>query len=408
MMRKGPMINHRSIATMALFLWPAVTAGQSSFVNWESPHVHPLELTTDGDTLLAVNTPDNRIELFDVSTGQPLPLGAIPVGLDPVSVRAVPDAPDEVWVVNHISDSISVVDLSTGNVVATIATLDEPADVVFAGNPLRAFVSCSQANTVLVYDPSNLAAPPVEVPLIGEDPRMMAVSQDGTEVYVAIFESGNRSTILGGGSTLGGGFPPNVVNDPLGPYGGVNPPPNDGSDFNPVQRMGNPPPPAVGLIVKKDEMGRWMDDNNGDWTDLVSGTNADHSGRLQGWDLADHDVAIINTSTLAVDYATGMMNICMALAVHPTTNDLVVVGIDATNGIRFEPILSGRFVRVNVALPTRHCRRRLPSSISTPIWTTRSRRLCRSIVTGRSAIREASSGGPTAIPATLREWVRTM
>ena len=241
-MKNGSRLSLCSIAIIASVLWPAVTAGQSSFVNWESPHVHPLELTPDGNTLIAVNTPDNRVELFDVSTGQPLPVGAIPVGLDPVSVRAVPGAPDEVWVVNHISDSISVVDLSAGNVVATIATLDEPADVVFAGNPLRAFVSCSQANTVMVFDPSNLAAPPVEVPLTGEDPRMMAVSDDGMEVYVAIFESGNRTTILGGGSTMGSGFPPNAVSDPLGPYGGVNPPPNDGVGFSPSQRVGNPPP----------------------------------------------------------------------------------------------------------------------------------------------------------------------
>ncbi|MBL8769693.1 MAG: hypothetical protein JNL94_20145, partial [Planctomycetes bacterium] len=35
-----------------------------SFVNWENPHVHPIDLTPDGATLLAVNTPDNRLELF--------------------------------------------------------------------------------------------------------------------------------------------------------------------------------------------------------------------------------------------------------------------------------------------------------------------------------------------------------
>ena len=40
------------------------------------------------------------------------------------------------------------------------ATDDEPCDVVFAGEPERAFVSCSQANTVLVFDLANLDAPP--------------------------------------------------------------------------------------------------------------------------------------------------------------------------------------------------------------------------------------------------------
>jgi len=34
-----------------------------------------------------------------------------------------------------------------------------------------------------------------------------------------------------------------------------------------------------GLIVKKDDAGRWRDDNSGDWTDLVTGSNAPRSGR---------------------------------------------------------------------------------------------------------------------------------
>jgi YVTN family beta-propeller protein len=169
------------------------------------------------------------------------------------------------------------------------------------------------------------------------------------EVYVAIFESGNRTTILGGGSTLSSGFPPTVVNDPLGPYGGVNPPPNDGPNFRPAQRPGNPPPPRVGLIVKKSSEGRWMDDNRADWTNLVTGAQAARSGRRTGWDLFDHDLAVIDTGSLAVSYATDAMNICMALAVNPATGRVSVVGTDATNEVRFEPVLAGRFLRVELA-----------------------------------------------------------
>ncbi|MCB1035313.1 MAG: hypothetical protein KDD47_15915, partial [Acidobacteria bacterium] len=256
--------------------------------------------------------------------------------------------------VNHISDSVSVVDLATGNVVATLATADEPADVVFAGSPQRAFVSCSQANLVLVFDPANLAAAPVEVPIDGEDPRALAASADGSQVYVAIFESGNASTVLGGGTTRGG-FPPNVVNDPAGPYAGANPPPNDGACFNPpirpeYQPGGANPAPGVGMIVKKNGAGQWMDDNGGSWTTLVSGAQAAASGRRIGWDLPDHDVAILDTATLAVTYATGLMNLVMALAVHPTSGEITAVGTDATNEIRFEPVLKSRFLRVELGM----------------------------------------------------------
>jgi hypothetical protein len=62
-----------------------------------------------------------------------------------------------------------------------------------------------------------------------------------------------------------------------------------------------------------------MDDNNGDWTSLVSGANAAQSGRPVGWDLVDHDVAVIDTATHGVTYVRHLMNICMALAVNPAT-----------------------------------------------------------------------------------------
>ena len=57
-----------ALSLFVLAAAPAAT-GQSpaSFVNWESPHVHPLDLTPDGTRLLAVNTADARLEVFDAS-----------------------------------------------------------------------------------------------------------------------------------------------------------------------------------------------------------------------------------------------------------------------------------------------------------------------------------------------------
>ncbi|MCH7799888.1 MAG: hypothetical protein IID28_15830, partial [Planctomycetes bacterium] len=78
-----------------------------TFVNWESPHVSPIDLTPDGSLLLAVNTADNRLEVFTVSGSGLASLGSVPVGLDPVSVRARTDT--EAWVVNHVSDTVSIV-----------------------------------------------------------------------------------------------------------------------------------------------------------------------------------------------------------------------------------------------------------------------------------------------------------
>ncbi|MEM6570991.1 MAG: hypothetical protein AAF957_21445 [Planctomycetota bacterium] len=326
-----------------------LSARQQSFTNWETPHVSPLALDAAGQRLFVCNTPDNRLEVFDVSGAEPVPLFDVPVGLDPVSVRQ--RTANEVWVVNGLSDSVSVIDLTLQAVVATIDTEDEPADVVFAGTPERAFVTCAQPSLVQVFDPVALGAPVSVLTIAGEEPRAMAVSADGSEIYVAVFESGNGSTILGGGLDQAAGILAlrNVVSDPLGPYGGQNPPPNSGANFVPPMTPGNPAPPPVGLIVKKDQLDRWKDDNGGDWTDLVSGPNAARSDRPVGWNVTDHDIAVIDTTTLAVTYADRLMNINMALAVHPNTGFVTVVGTDCTNEVRFEPNLNGVFLRVRLA-----------------------------------------------------------
>lgn len=309
-----------AVASLALCL-PAL--GQS-FVNWESPHVHPLARTPDGFRLLAVNTADNRLDIYAVTPAGLSPIGSVMTGLDPVSVRARTN--DEVWVVNHVSDSISVIDLPTRRVRATLLPGDEPCDVVFAGSPPRAFVSVSQANQIKVYDPANLAAPPLTINVQGEDPRALAT--DGTRVYAAIFESGNRTTILSR----------DVVSSPASPYAGQpNPPPNDGPNFAPPIDPGLPPAPPVALIVKKMPDNTWRDDNGADWSSAVT------------WDLHDHDAAVIDAATLAVTYVPGLMNLNMALSVHPS-GAVSVVGTDALNHIRFEPNLRGRFLRVNLAM----------------------------------------------------------
>ncbi|MEZ6018390.1 MAG: hypothetical protein R3F49_25065 [Planctomycetota bacterium] len=334
--------------TAALTLGAPLAGAQQAFVNFETPHVSPLALSADGARLCAVNTPDAMLEVFDASGATTVLLTSVPVGLDPVSVRF--QSANEVWVVNHLSDSISIVDLGLGAVVRTLDTHDEPCDVVFAGTPRRAFVSCAQTDEVLVYDLANLAAAPGVIAIEGEEPRAMAVSADGSRVFVAVFESGNGSTILCGGLEGGVLSLNNVVSDPLGPYGGVNPPPNAGAGFVPAIAPGLPTPPRVGLIVKLDAQGRWMDDNGGDWTDLVSGANSARSNRPAGWTVIDNDVAVIDTATLGVSYVEGLMNICMALAVHPITGEVTVVGTDATNEVRFEPNLTGVFLRVRMAL----------------------------------------------------------
>ena len=67
---------------------------------------------------------------------------SVPVGMEPVAVAARTDT--EVWVVNHLSDSVSIVDLAATppRVTRTLLVGDEPRDILFAGTRRnRAFIT---------------------------------------------------------------------------------------------------------------------------------------------------------------------------------------------------------------------------------------------------------------------------
>lgn len=333
----------------------------NTFTNFESAHVSPIAMTPDGTKLLAVNTANNSLEVFTLSTTGMVHSATIPVGLDPVTVRARTN--NEAWVVCQVSDEISIVDLTLKATIRSVATENEPADLVFAGAPQKAYVSCAERESIQVFDPANLATAPVEILLKGEQPRALAVSPDGNTVYCAFFESGNRTTAISGNnffstthipgktgicSTQGGcTLIPNDVTKPAGPYGGLVPVPNSGTGFSPALNPNNPPSNETNtMIVRKNGAGQWMDDNNHNWTNIITGGAG---VRQAGWDMPDRDVAMIATSTNAVTYQNTLGNILMAMSVRPGTGEVFVVGTDATNEIRFEPNLKGKFLRVNVS-----------------------------------------------------------
>ena len=154
-------------------------AGQSAeFANFEGAQTNPIRLSPDGTRLFAVNTANASLSVFDVANPTvPVLIREIPVGLEPVSVN--PRTNDEAWVVNQLSDSVSIVSVSRGIVIATLNIPDEPMDVVFAGVN-QAYVSVSRNNAVAVFDTTTRALTHV-LPLFGGNPRALAVSPDGTQ-----------------------------------------------------------------------------------------------------------------------------------------------------------------------------------------------------------------------------------
>src|ERR1700730_15199759 len=198
-----------------------------SFIEFESGPVRPIAMSPNGQTLFAANTPNGTLEVFDLISGMPAFRYRIAVGLEPVAVAARTDT--EVWVVNHLSDSVSIVSLmGTPHVIRTLIVGDEPRDIVFAGTPARAFITTAHrgqqrvdpsiANVpgagdpqmtigglpradVWIFDPENLdttfGGTPVKIMSFFTDtPRALAVSPDKTTVYVAGFKTGNQSTTI--------------------------------------------------------------------------------------------------------------------------------------------------------------------------------------------------------------------
>lgn len=280
--------------------------------NFESPPVHPLEISQDGDFLYAVHTADHRLVIYYVGGGQPVKNAEIMVGLEPVTVRL--RGSDEAWVVNHISDSISLIDLRQRSVIRTLLVGDEPTDVVFTAG--RAFVCVSQEDLIRVYDLGNLSAPPIDIPLEASDPRSLALSPDGSTLYVAVLDSGNKTTA--------------IHFEVVDAFGGPPPP-------NPPMNPSLPPAPRTSLIVQHDGA-NWVDETGGNWNAAVPFT------------MPDNDVVAISTSALTVTGAYhGVGTTLFNVAVHPVSGDLYVSNQDTRNLVRFEPNLKGRFLFNNMA-----------------------------------------------------------
>jgi YVTN family beta-propeller protein len=312
------------VAAVPAALWlsgrdaaPRVSAQAAAFRNFESPQVHPLALTPDGTRLLAVNSPENRLSVFQLTSGTPTLTAEIPVGLEPVSVAARNDR--EAWVVNWLSDSVSVVDLASGNVTRTLDVGDEPTDVLFAGpNNARAFVCVSGTREVKVFDADAPAASAPQVVVVrGKQPRSLARDPSGSRVFVSVFESGNQTAVV----------PERTVTQ----NGGLPAP-------NPPMSAGLPPAPRAGLVVKWNGS-NWVDER-GDarWTPFVP------------FRLADVDVAVIDAATATLSKELRGVGTQIGNAVYdPAASRLLVVNTDAQNFTRFEPNVRGRFMRTRVS-----------------------------------------------------------
>ena len=180
--------------------------GHPTFV---SPHAAPIALTSGH--VFVVNTPADTVDVIDTETRDVF--ARVAVGIDPVSVAVRPDGA-EVWVSNHVSDSVSVIDNKPDSetylqVIATVqqfdpetraTRFDEPLGIAFASNE-KAYVALSSENEIAVVDVRSRAViRRLQIP--AQDPRAILVR--GDRLYVIPFESNNQTQLSGGTGKIDG------------------------------------------------------------------------------------------------------------------------------------------------------------------------------------------------------------
>jgi DNA-binding beta-propeller fold protein YncE len=334
---------------LAMSAVQTVSAASPSYYEFESGHVRPMAKSADGTKLFVVNTPNGTLDVFNIN-GSTLSLAArVPVGMEPVAV-AVRSA-NEVWVVNHLSDSVSIVSLDgTPRVSRTLLVGDEPRDIVFAGSPAKAFITTAHRGQhrtdpsiasvpgagdpklttpgvgradVWVFNPDSLGAALGGIPtkimtFFADTPRALAVSPDKNTLYVASFKSGNQTAavdeqvVCDGFNTTKTCVIKNVT------YPGGQPGPGTNVEGKEA--------PETGMIVKFNKTSKkWEDELGRDWSKAVP------------FNLPDKDVFAVDANSLTEKTAyTSVGNTLFNMVANPVTGALYVSNLDVNNMQRFE------------------------------------------------------------------------
>lgn len=171
----------------------------------ESPHSNPIAI--NGDYVYVTNTPSATVDVIDRHTEKVV--DRIHVGIDPVAIAVRPDG-KEIWVSNHVSDSVSVIDSDPKSstfhvVIATIqefdgnkaTNFDEPVGIAFASNE-KAYVALSSENQIAVINVKDRSISR-RLKINAQDPRAILVKNG--KLFVIPFESGNRTQLSSGNKT---------------------------------------------------------------------------------------------------------------------------------------------------------------------------------------------------------------
>ncbi len=334
---------------------PDAFGNKANYTLFETVPVRPMVMSADGSMLYVLNTMDDRLEMFSISDSGLTHTGDIAVGMRPVALAQAPDG--KLWVVNYLSDSVSIVNPALKRVEQTLLVGDEPRDIVFAGPEKdKAFITTAHRGQNSPVDPqlttpsvgradvwvfnsalagNSTKTTPLEIlTFFADSPRALAVTPDGNTVYVATFHSGNQTTAIHEGAT---------------------------KEY-PEENIYGEEQPHRGKVVKYVD-GQWVDSVGRDVTEQINFT------------LPDYDVFTIDASAgtpVAVNGdgapVSGVGTTLFNMLVNPVSGKLYVANTEANNMKRFEgpgldPTMNttnrGDFVRSRITV--------IENGVATPI-----------------------------------------
>ena len=159
-----------------------------------------IAISPDGQEAYAANAGDNTVSV--INTASKTVVATIPVGDEPQGVAFAPDGASA-YVTNIEDNTVSVIDTATRAQTTTVAVGRSPQSIAAAVTPHgpRAYVPNFDDNTVTVIDLTTHTPLPNPI-AVGEGPLGVAVTLDGTRVYVTNFGAIDTDEGDGNGDTV--------------------------------------------------------------------------------------------------------------------------------------------------------------------------------------------------------------
>ena len=159
-------------------------------------------------------SPDS-VSVSVISTDSNTVTSRIRVGSRPTAIAITPDG-TMAFVANFYSESVSVISTASNTIIATVMVGENPTAIATSSD--RAYVANNYGHSVSVIDINRIKDGPSHNPVIqtvvvggNSYPSAIALSPDGTKVYIKITD--NEFRLIGGGAVSAIGAP--VTNGPI-------------------------------------------------------------------------------------------------------------------------------------------------------------------------------------------------